>query len=151
MGNPITVQRLKEIRKKISPDIIFLSETKNADAVVLKELDFLESDKHFLLPPTRPGSGGLALFWKQEVKIQILASSQNDIDTLITYKGNSFHTTFIYGEPDHTQRNAFWAHISIVTTNMDTPWLLTGDFNEIVDNSEKSGGPVRVECSFTTF
>ena len=93
----------------------------------------------------------MALFWRQEVEIQILASSQNYIDTLITYKGNSFNTTFIYGEPDHTQRNAFWAHISTVTTNRDTPWLLTGDFNEIVDNSEKSGGPVRAEGSFTTF
>lgn len=151
LGNPITVQRLKEIRKKISPDIIFLSETKIADSFVLKELDFLASDKHFLLPPSSPSSGGLALFWKPEVDVQILSSSQNYIDTLITYKGVSFHSTFRYGEPENTLRQAFWNHITTISANRDTLWMLIGDFNEIIDNSEKSGGPIRAEGSFSTF
>lgn len=29
--------------------------------------------------------------------------------------------------------------------------MLTGDFNDIVDNSEKNGGPIRTEGSFCTF
>ncbi|KAG2258306.1 hypothetical protein Bca52824_077600 [Brassica carinata] len=115
------------------------------------KLNFLETDKHFLLPPTRPGSGGLTLFWRQDIDIQILNQSQNFIDTLISYKGNVFHTSFIYGEPDQSQRKDFWYFFSAITKDRDTPWLLTGDFNEIVDNSEKSGGPIRAEGSFTTF
>lgn len=33
----------------------------------------------------------------------------------------------------------------------DSPWVLTGDFNDILDNSEKSGGPSRCEGSFIPF
>jgi len=32
-----------------------------------------------------------------------------------------------------------------------TPWFLTGDFNEIIDNSEKCGGPDRAEGAFGAF
>lgn len=33
----------------------------------------------------------------------------------------------------------------------DIPWFLTGDFNDFVDNSEKSGGRERLESSFGPF
>ena len=121
------------------------------DDFVLKELSCLDSFKHFLLPPIRPGSGGLALFWDQDVDLQILSSTKNYIDTHISYKGRSFHSMFIYGEPEIANRASFWDHISSFTTNRDTPWMVTGDLNEIVDNSEKSGGPLRAEGSFCTF
>ena len=62
MGNPATVQRIRELRQQASLDIIFQMETKNPDSFVLSELDFLETDHHFLVPPVRPSSGALALF-----------------------------------------------------------------------------------------
>lgn len=31
------------------------------------------------------------------------------------------------------------------------PWLLTGDFNKILNNEETEGGPARWEGSFTAF
>jgi len=33
----------------------------------------------------------------------------------------------------------------------EEPWFLSGDFNEIVDNSEKKGGLVRAEGTFCAF
>lgn len=83
-----------------------------------------------------------------------MSSSNNFIDTNIVFKGVSFHATFVYGEPDQTKKHGVWSTISDLNQGPDVPWFLTGDFNEIIENSEKEGGPARAEgsfCSFRTF
>lgn len=60
----------------------------------------------------------------------------------------------MYGEPDHSKRVEVWNAISSLRPAAGRPWFLTGDFNEITDNSEKKGGPERAEgtfCAFRTF
>nr|VDD60405.1 unnamed protein product [Brassica oleracea] len=56
-------------------------ESKNTDDKVLKELEDLSFDHHFLVSPHSPGGGGLALLWTNEVSISILSLSHNFIDT----------------------------------------------------------------------
>ena len=56
--------------------------------------------------------------------------------------------------PDHAKRNAVWNELTALRPQDGEPWFLTGDFNELIDNSEKSGGQVRAEgtfCAFRTF
>lgn len=147
----MTVQRLKDLNKKCSPNIIFISETKNQSEMVLKEFEPLMLNSHFLVPPSSPGAGGLALFWKEDVDVQILSSNQNFIDTLISFKGVSFYSTFVYGAPEVFKRQDVWNLLTDISATRASPWFLTGDFNEIVGNSEKSGGRERPENSFTGF
>lgn len=89
--------------------------------------------------------------WKKDVSITILTANQNFIDTLIAFKGKVFHSTFVYGEPDTSKRLAVWTSLCDIASTRDFPWFLTGDFNEITNNSEKSGGPERPESSFNNF
>ena len=134
-----------------APDIIFLSETKNPDGVVMKELKGIMEDKYCMVSPHSPGGGGLLLTWKKDIDITIRSTSHNFIDTSITNKRISFHATFVYGEPDHSKRIAVWNTLADLHPNANEAWFLTGDFNEIVDNNEKSGGPERSEGSFCAF
>ena len=83
-----------------SLDVEFLMETKTPDEMVLKELQFLQMDNQHIVKPHSPGGGGLFMGWKNDVQVTILSSTNNYIDTMITYKGVSFHSTFVYGEPD---------------------------------------------------
>lgn len=115
-------------------------ETKNPDAFVISDLEPVLLENHFLVSPQSPGGGGLALLWSNDVSLTVLAHSQNFIDTQIDFKGASFHVTFVYGEPDIPRRQAVWDSITDLGTDRSTPWLLSGDFNEIIDNSEKTGG-----------
>lgn len=148
----MTVQRLKDLNKKNSPDIIFLQETKNPDQTVLNETEELNLDLHYLVSPHNQGAGGLALFWKNDINLQVLSLSQNNIDTLITFKDHSFHSTFVYGALEIAKRQEVWKLLTDISeTRNDKPWFLMGDFNEIVDNSEKTGGKIRPESSFTHF
>lgn len=62
-----------------------------------------------------------------------------------------FYATFVYGHPERTKRQAVWNQLTDQASGRDSPWFLTGDFNEIIDNSEKSGGARRTEESFVDF
>lgn len=125
-------------------------ETKNPDEFVLMELEFLDQYEHFLVLPERPTSGGLALFWKKDLNLKVLSANKNVI-TEVIHKGIFFYGSFIYGEPDVAKRCTIWNKLLPISANRDQPWFLTGDFNEIIDNSEKDGGPLRAEGSFAAF
>ncbi|CAL9224796.1 unnamed protein product [Arabidopsis halleri] len=146
---PKMSQRLREIHSELSPDILFLMETKNPDEMVLKSLSWMNFSSHFLVTPHSPGGGGLALFWKQDVDVTILATCNNYIDTRIKAAGKHFFATFVYGEPERSKRRAIWDQLTSQGKNREEPWFLSGDFNDIIDASEKQGGPERHEGTFT--
>lgn len=127
------------------------NDAKNSDTFVLNELETIPLDSHFLVSPHSPGGGGLALLWSQEVSLTVLTHSNNFIDALVSFKGPKVHMSFVYGEPDVARRQSVWDAISGYAADRSSPWLLTGDFNEILDNTEKSKGPARPERSFTAF
>ena len=126
-------------------------ETKNTDSVVLDKLKNLRFDSHFIVSASDSGSGGLILLWRKDLNVQILNSSKNLIDTIISHKGITFHASFIYGESDVTNRSATWNLLSQTFSGRSSPWFVTGDLNEILENGEKSGGALRAEGSFGLF
>ncbi|CAA7053967.1 unnamed protein product [Microthlaspi erraticum] len=126
-------------------------ETKNCEEEINKLIPLAQYVSRAFVPPNTPGGGDLALYWKQEIPLQILLSCKSYIDTTITYKGVNFFSTFIYGEPDHSQRYLLWEELTNLGLLRDKPWFLSGDFNDIIDSTEKSGGPQRTEASFGNF
>ena len=112
-------------------------ETKNNTDMVTETLKWLPIDNYHAVPPHSPGGGGLFLIWKKEVQLTVRASTKNFIDTIVSDKGKTYQITFIYGEPDHTKRLSIWNELSSLQPAPGNPWLLTGDFNELTDNSEK--------------
>ena len=149
LGNPMTVHIILGIRKSVFPDVFFLMEMKNTSHNVLQLLHDLDYSTHHLEPPHSQGAGGLALFWKNSVKVEIISSCQHYIDTKIKAKGQSFFSTFLYGKPDWTKRVAVWFQLQELASSRDSPWILTSDFNDIIHSSEKVEGPPRPEGSFS--
>lgn len=145
----MTIQRLKEIRKKIFPDLLFLMETKKPSETVLSSLQWLDYPSKNLVDPLSLGAGGLALFWKNNIEVEIISSCIHFIDTKIKAKGRSFYSTFLYGEPDRSKRVQVWTQLQDIALSRSGPWMLTGDFNDIIGSNEKVGGPARPESSFT--
>ncbi|CAF2053904.1 unnamed protein product [Brassica oleracea var. botrytis] len=150
LGSVLAIRRLRELHKRIIPDVTFLMEAKNSDEFVKKKTKDFRFPNYFSVPPVGL-SGGLSLLWKKGVDLTILEALPNLIDTTITFKGVTSFVTFVYGAPAAENRAAFWAKLNEVGAGRDTSWLITGDFNDILDNSEKVGGPARWEGSFTSF
>ena len=125
----------------ISRDILFFMETKNDDGYVLKTLEWINYDHNALITPQRHGGGGLALFWKHEIYLEVLTACPNYFDTNIIIRDKAFFATFIYGEPDQTKRWSIWAQLKELSLSRSGAWFLSGDFNEIIDGTEKSRWP----------
>src|SRR6185312_8714562 len=88
--------------------------------------------------------GGLALFWK-EVNLSVLSWSKYHIDTMIKEEdGSAWRFTGIYGE-SRSEKEKTWKLLHILQHRSNLLWMCCGDFNEILFNCEKEGGPPRAE------
>lgn len=57
----------------------------------------------------------------------------------------------VYGQPEHTKRKEVWETLTQIAVYRSEAWYVMEDFNEILNNSEKSGGNIRSEGSFVDF
>lgn len=57
----------------------------------------------------------------------------------------------VYGNPVLNLRSLLWDRISLFGMLRKEPWCVIGDFNDILSNKEKLGGPSRLLSSFKPF
>ena len=82
--------------------------------------------------------GGLVLFWKISINIEVVDSHKYFIDTIIN--GNTEDAcrfTGFYEEPETHRRSEAWSKLSSLNARLSIPWICGGDFNEIVRQEEK--------------
>lgn len=150
LGNDSTVRRLKEINRLHLLDISALLETKQPDGFIQEKGLEMGFSKFVTVPPIGL-SGGLVVFWRDHVDMSICFSSPNLVDLFIKSNEGDFYLSFVYGNPNPNYRNHLWERLErTYTVRKDYPWIIMGDFNEIMSNSEKKGGGgrVRTEASF---
>ena len=100
LGNPRTVQVLRDLVNSKRPDFVFLMETlldgKKAETVC----ETLRYEGCFVVQ--REGhSGGLMMLWKDKKWGRIIGSSCNHIDLLVTMVDNEpWRLTGFYGYPE---------------------------------------------------
>ncbi|XP_018479618.1 uncharacterized protein LOC108850618 [Raphanus sativus] len=140
-----TIPRLKEIRKIYFPEIVFLMETKQSKDKVVDLKVVLGYDRVMVVDPIGL-SGGLALMWKREVSVEVKFA-----DKSVRFRGQCFFVTFVYGEPSQQGKKKVWERLMRLGAGRKESWGLLGDFNEILHNGEKIGGPNRGANSFLDF
>lgn len=121
VGNPWTVHRLQKICKRVDPDIIFLSETKNLHCVVQEKLEKLGFSNLKTISPHGVARGGLAILWKDWLHLDVISSCKNYFDTRIIYEGVVSYATFIYGDTDKRKRKQTWDYLVSLALLRDAP------------------------------
>ena len=98
-------------------------------------------------------SSGLLLLWKINFKVTIQNYSQHHINAVVASNGAmpDWKFTGFYGNPDTTKRNESWDLLRHLNNFQPTPWLCMGDFNEIVNLSEKKGTVIRPRRQMAKF
>ncbi|PPS16907.1 hypothetical protein GOBAR_AA03660 [Gossypium barbadense] len=86
-------------------------------------------------------SGGIALMWKEGVKVDVQNFSNHHIDFLVTFDENdAIWFTGFYGQADPNLRNQSRDMLRRVKRTIKEGWIVGGDFNTIIKNAEKEGG-----------
>ena len=87
------------------------------------------------------------------MKLDIQTFSQSHIDCLVDGGAEYgwWHLTGFYGNPKTSKRKEKWDTMKHLGTNSSLPWLVIGDFNEIMSMLKKEGGSSRPRQQLANF
>ncbi|KAL4610263.1 hypothetical protein ACB092_08G038700 [Castanea dentata] len=91
--------------------------------------------------------GGLWVLWDSEqVELSDLSSTEQEIHALMTSTARPpWLLSAICASPRFAERQLLWDNLAKVAGLHSLPWVIAGDFNEILTNGDKFGGnPVSV-------
>ena len=125
--------------RKEDPDMVFLMETR----LEVRSLEFLRVclGMYGCFGVNRNGfGGGLALIWKSFVAVHIQSFSNHHIDAdVVMIDGLKWRITGFYGHPERGLRSSSWALLRQLCSIRNLPWLVLGDFNEVLSLEEQWG------------
>ncbi|XP_075675171.1 uncharacterized protein LOC142644440 [Castanea sativa] len=152
LGNPRTVNVVCGFVQRWDPKIVFLSETKLKRAGVeriKRKVQIFDG----MIVPSDGKSGGLAMLWKKDVKLEIMGYSKNHIDAIITESSSGFkwRITGFYGHPEAHLKHESWKLLENLNGRYNLSWICFGDFNEVVSMDEKLGGVIRSQQQMDGF
>lgn len=132
MGNPKTFRYLSRIARTQCPDFLFLMETNigrgNSDRIRRRFTGY-----NIFLVDAIGKSGGLALLWKKDIKVNITSYSSNCINFYVEADGGGvlWRASGIYGWPEGVNKHLTWKLLREIRAYDNFPWVCFGDFNEI--------------------
>ena len=95
---------------------------------------------------------GLALFWKNSLNCQLVNFSSNHITfEIVNHTIGNWRVTGYYGYPNEGRRTAAWNFLRQLSSQFSGPWCIFGDFNDILDASEKRGRNFRPQWLINGF
>uniref|UniRef100_A0A2N9FS20 CCHC-type domain-containing protein n=1 Tax=Fagus sylvatica TaxID=28930 RepID=A0A2N9FS20_FAGSY len=142
--NPCFRRALNELIKINNPDILILTETR-LGGTRAAELAATLPFAGFLCTKTIGFAGGIWCLWKSDaLELDHLCSTEQEIHVSVKVKdsNSSWLLSAIYASPRQAERRILWRNLSIIAANHDLPWVMIGDFNDIMSSEEKWGGNV---------
>ncbi|KAL4298098.1 hypothetical protein GQ457_12G013510 [Hibiscus cannabinus] len=86
------------------------------------------------------GCNGLMLLWNNAINVNLLSYSATHIDATVDSPTGSFHFTGFHGYYTESMKHLNWSLFDRLRQASSLPWLIGGDFNELLCHSEKEGG-----------
>lgn len=125
--------KLGSYQKKLAPNILFLSKTKVNTNRTMDTLPKLEFDCQDFINPIR-FSRGLWLHWIPNVSSLDIILKNDRMFHCMAYFSNlniNYFFTFLQGYPQHFKQKEI-QDILLNIKNYIIPWVIVGDFNEIL-------------------
>ncbi|CAN1131439.1 Transposon TX1 uncharacterized 149 kDa protein [Linum perenne] len=123
------------------PQVVAILEPRISGTVGAAVRDKLQFQSSFIVE-AEGFRGGIWLLWNDDnISIRVLASSSQFIHTEIKWEsGKLVLATFIYASPSLVGRRVLWDDLRNLARSVSYAWVLLGDFNAMVDSTDKWGG-----------
>ena len=140
--NPRFHSVLSDLLDRHSPEIVVVTETRVGGERAKTITDRLPFDGA-LHADTIGYSGGIWVLWKSDVvEVTQLAKTEQEIH--VTVKVLDSNLTWIlssiYASPRLAERKLLWNNLTSIASMHQLPWLMVGDFNELLSCNDKQGG-----------
>ncbi|XP_023878054.1 uncharacterized protein LOC111990509 [Quercus suber] len=135
-------RRVFEMVVNHRPSIMVITETRVGGSRAEKIIEALPFDG-FITTETIGYAGGLWILWKSEdAEVKLLSATEQEIHATVKVCASNLSWLFtaIYASSRLAGRRILWSNIEKVGQLHDLPWLMIGDFNEILSEEDKFGG-----------
>jgi exonuclease III len=123
LDNATTVKELRDFAKSFAPSVLCVLETQVHRTRVEGLRHTLGYDNAFAVSSS-DRSGGLGIYWNNEIKVDILPYSQYHIDAIVTEAdGSPWRLTCVYGEAQTRERFKTWDMLKFIKSSSDLPWV----------------------------
>ncbi|CAL1354531.1 unnamed protein product [Linum trigynum] len=155
LGKKRAVKSLDSLMKRVTPQLVFLMETKQTkeeNESTRRELGFEEGDSWSTDHSHGGRAGGISHWWKEGMNVIIMSLSFNHIDARVV-EDNGFVWRFsgVYGWPETQDKYKTWEVIDRLTEQWTGAWLCGGDFNQVLSPTEKDVGRAVVDHEMNDF
>ncbi|CAN0847031.1 hypothetical protein LINGRAHAP2_LOCUS4761 [Linum grandiflorum] len=151
LGNSQTVQVLGDLIQVHRPDVVFLSETL-VSKQKMEEIMVKVGFEGCFVVDVRGRSGGLGMLWREKTQLNLLRYTDNFIDSEVQDgNGETWRLTGFYGYPERERRQASWDLLRDLVRNVNSPWCVIGDFNDILHQHEQKGRNERPQALIEGF
>ncbi|XP_056688407.1 uncharacterized protein [Spinacia oleracea] len=124
------------------PDILFVLETMTSNFTSRNVIKGFRFQKHIIIDPINH-SGGLWVCWNNDsilVQNYTLVDRCAHLNVLYKPTNEQILVSGAYFPAQNNDKDQFWELISSFYDNIHIPWILVGDFNELLHPLDKCGG-----------
>ncbi|XP_073357859.1 uncharacterized protein [Aegilops tauschii subsp. strangulata] len=150
-GKSATVRELRDLTRQHATSITCILETKIEGSRVENLIGSLGYNKSFAVRSSGR-SGGLGIFWNEEIKLEVVGYSEYHIDVIVDEMVDiQTRVTFVYGEARTNECYKMWDMLHGIAGTSTMPWLVLGDFNEVIHAHEHDGVGNRNQAQMDLF
>ncbi|KAG8474051.1 hypothetical protein CXB51_034160 [Gossypium anomalum] len=142
---------MKEYLRDLDPETVVLMETRNSDIKADKVIRRIGKPYSHQVEVVRI-SGGIWILWKDNIRLEVMVNHMQFIHMKIKFDDAMDWVFFteVYGSFCRTLRKELCYGLSCIAKNMQLPWLVSGDFNALLNEKEKKGVLKRIVASCLT-